>query len=60
MENVLDDEGKKQMLKKASAISKVPLRQLDRLIKLRSMYAFEKNVDDVERLNKEIRQLLGL
>lgn len=51
---------KKEQVDKAAAMDKVPLLQLDRLIKARKAYALEKNVDAVEMLNQMIGRLLAL
>ena len=54
------DHEKKERLDKASIMDKVPIIQLDRLIKERRAYALERNVEYVEYLNQMIRQLLGV
>lgn len=59
MSNAIDHE-KKERVDKAAIMDKVPLIQLDRLIKERRAHALEQNVDAVEILNQMIRKLLAL
>lgn len=59
MPNAIDHE-KKERVDKAATMDKVPLAQLDRLIKERRAHALEKNIEAVEKLNQIIRQLLAL
>lgn len=58
MKNSIDFE-KKQRLEKAAAMEKVPLLQLDRLIKERRQHAIEQNFDAVDVMNELIRDLLA-
>ena len=59
MSNAIDHE-KKERVDKAAAMDRVPLLQLDRLIKERRAHALEQNSEAVEALNQMIRQLLAL
>jgi hypothetical protein len=59
MSNAIDHE-KKERVDKAATMEKVPLLQLDRLIKERRAHALEQNVEAVESLNQMIKQLLAL
>lgn len=59
MKNAIDHE-KMERINKAAAMGKVPLLQLDALIKERQTCALEKRTEDVERLNQMIRLLLAL
>lgn len=59
MPNTTDHE-KKEMVDKAASMDKVPLLQLDKLVKERRLHALDKNIEAVEMLNQMIRQLLGL
>lgn len=59
MGNSIDHE-KKERVDKAAAMNRVPLIELDRLIKERRLHALEGNADAVEMLNQVIRQLLAL
>lgn len=59
MQNAIDHQ-KIEMLDKAAVMQRIPLIDLDRLIKERRMYALEANIEAVEALNQMIRQLLAL
>ena len=59
MSNAIDHE-KKERVDKAAAMERVPLFQLDRLIKERRAHALAQNSEAVEALNQMIRQLLAL
>lgn len=59
MSDVIDHD-KKERIDRAAIMHKVPLIQLDHLIKERRMYAIDGNVDAVEALNEMIKQLLAL
>lgn len=59
MKNAIDHE-KKERLYKAAIMQKIPLIQLDGLIKKRCMCAREGDVEAVEALNQMIRVLLAL
>lgn len=54
------DHEKKSRLDTAKSMQKVPLLQLDKLIKERHLNAQQENVDAVEYLNQMIKELLGL
>lgn len=62
MQNAIDQEKTEQQerLDRAATMIKVPLIQLDRLIKERQLNSMVKNGERVEYLNKMIRQLLVL
>lgn len=59
MSNAIDHE-KKERLDNAARMVKVPLIQLDQLIKERNAHALGQDSESVERLNQIIRQLLAL
>jgi hypothetical protein len=59
MENAIGHE-KKEKIDKAKAMEKVPLSQLDALIKERRIYATMGLFEEVERLNDMIRKLLAV
>ncbi len=59
MEKAIDHE-KHKKLQKAAFLEKVPLIQLNWLIKERREYAIAGNIEAVEALNKIISELLAL
>ena len=59
MENAIDHEKYKKM-QKAAAMDRVPLLDLDRLMKERRAHALEGDSDAVDLLNKMISELLAL
>lgn len=59
MAQALDHEKKERMIR-ATEMDKVPLLQLDRLIKERRLHAVDGNADAVRVLNELICQLLGI
>lgn len=59
MSDAIDLE-KIERLHKARTMNKVPLAQLDAMIKTRQEAALKGQIELVEYLNQKIRQLLGL
>ena len=49
-----------ERLRQAESMSKVPLRELDELIKLRQQYGIREDLELVDRVNTMIKRLLGM